>query len=354
MASQDWLEKDFYKILGVSKGADAADIKKAYQKLARKHHPDRNPDDSAAAEKFKEIGEAYHVLADPEQRQQYDQLRAMTSGGARFAPGGQGGGFEDLFGQMFSGQQGAGSPGGSRYTYSDGGGGQPNLEDLLGGLFGQAGGGSAYPGGFSGRGAPGGFGGYDQYGAPRGPQRGADVQARTTIAFRQAAEGSTVTLMGVDGASITTRIPAGVKDGQKIRLRGKGESGDPGAAKGDLILTVTVEPHPVFGRDGLDLTLDLPVTYAEAALGATVEVPTLEGRAVKVKVAPGSPAGRVLRVKGRGIVTKDRTGDLRAKLVVVVPTTLSAEAKQELEALRTIDENEHVDPRATLMEQAGR
>ncbi|MBD3785149.1 MAG: J domain-containing protein, partial [Micrococcales bacterium] len=178
----------------------------------------------------------------------------------------------------------------------------------------------------------------------------ADVQARTTLSFRDAVEGATVTLSTAEGRRITTKIPAGVRDGQKIRLRGKGAEGDPGAPKGDLILTVTVEKHPVFGRDGDHLTVDLPVTFAEAALGATVPVPTLDGSSVKVKVAPGTPSGRVLRVKGRGVAGRHGTGDLLARVQVVVPQRLSDEARRAVETLR--DAEAGADPRASLFQQA--
>lgn len=349
MASQDWFEKDFYAILGVPADADEATIKKTYRKRARKEHPDQNPNDPNAEARFKEIGEAYAVLSDPEQRKQYDAIRQMTRGGARFTagaggPGGAGaGGFEDVFSQMFGGGGGnvrfstQGFPGGGR------GGAQPDLDDLLSGLFSQ--GGYGQQGGF-----PGGAGGFGGYGAPRGPQKGRDIEAKTTLSFRDAVTGSTVTLSGLDGNRITTKIPAGVKDGQKIRLRGKGAEGDPGAPKGDLILTVTVTKHPVFGRDGNNLTVDLPVTFAEAALGATVSVPTLEGASVKVKVAAGTPSGRVLRVRGRGVKTKDGAGDLLAKVQVVVPQRLSDEARETVEILQAQEGD--LDPRAELFAKA--
>ena len=337
MASQDWFEKDFYAILGVPADADQATIKKTYRKLARKEHPDQNAGDLKAEQRFKEIGEAYAVLSDPEERKQYDGVRAMSSGGARFTaggPGGAGAGFEDVFSQMFNG---GGGGGGGRVRFNTGGG-QSNLDDILGGLFTQQG--SPY-------GSPGGFGGY---GAPRGPQRGQDVQARTTLSFRNAVTGSTVTLTGADGQRITAKIPAGVKDGQKIRLAGKGSQGDPGASNGDLMLTVAVTAHPLFGRDGNNLTVDLPVTFAEAALGATVSVPTLDGTPVKVRIAPGTPGGRVLRVKGRGVVTKAGPGDLLAKVQVVVPQRLSQEARAAVEALAAQEHD--VDPRAELFARA--
>ncbi|NNM47940.1 DnaJ C-terminal domain-containing protein [Knoellia koreensis] len=340
MASQDWFEKDFYATLGVPQDADEAAIKKAYRKLARKYHPDQNPGDAAAEQKFKEIGEANSVLSDPEQRQEYDAIRQMARGGARFTAGGPGsggqGGFEDVFSSMFGG----GGGGGTRVRYSTGGGGgQPDLEDLLSGMFGGA---SPY----------GGQQGYAGYGAPRGPRKGADLTARTTLSFRDAVEGKTVTLGTSDGGHITTRIPVGVKDGQKIRLRGKGEPGEAGGPAGDLILTVSVEKHPAFGRDGDNITVDLPVTFAEAALGATVSVPTLDGKPVKVRIAPGTPSGRVLRVKGRGVPKKDKPGDLMAKVHVVVPQRLSDEAKDAVEVLKAQDAGH--DPRAELFEEARR
>jgi molecular chaperone DnaJ len=339
MASQDWFEKDFYAILGVPADADAAAIKKAYRKLARTLHPDQNPGDKEAEKRFKEIGEAYAVLSNPEERKQYDAIRSMSRGGARFTsggPGGAGSGFEDVFSNLFGGG-GGGRGGNVRFSTGGGGAGQPNLEDLLGGMFGQQGGYAGGPG-------------QQGYGSTAGPRRGADVEARTTLAFRDAVEGSTVTLSTANGSRITTRIPAGVKDGQKIRLRGKGNAGDQGAPAGDLMLTVEVAPHPVFGRDGDNLTVDLPVTFAEAALGATVSMPTLSGDPVKVRIAAGTPNGRVLRVKGRGIVAKDHTGDLMAKVSVAVPQRLSDKAREAVEVLRA--EEGDADPRADLFAKA--
>jgi molecular chaperone DnaJ len=188
--------------------------------------------------------------------------------------------------------------------------------------------------------------------APQGPRKGADLTARTSLSFRDAVEGATVTLSTNGGDQITTRIPAGVKDGQKIRLRGKGQRGDAGATPGDLILTITVDKHPVFGREGDNLTIDLPVTFAEATLGATVAVPTLDGSSVKVRVPPGTPSGRVLRLKGRGVPVKDKPGDLMARVSVVVPQRLSDEAKAAVETLQSLDEG--FDPRAELFENAKR
>ncbi|GAB3495032.1 DnaJ C-terminal domain-containing protein [Flexivirga sp.] len=333
MASQDWLEKDFYKILGVSQDASQDDIKKAYRKLARKWHPDQNPGDAAAEQKFKDIGEANSVLADPAKRQEYDQLRQMVGGGARFTAGGPGGatgggGFEDLFGSMFGGG------GGQNVRFSTGGGGeQINLDDILG-QFGGGGYGSPY-------------GGYQA-----GPRKGADLEARTTLSFRDAATGETVSLQAADGQSIKTRIPAGVKDGQTIRLRGKGRPSPNGGQPGDLLLHITVQPHPVFHRDGNNLTLELPVTFAEAALGATVTVPTLTGKQVKVKIKAGTPSGRKLRVKGQGIQAKSGTGDLIATVQVVVPEKLTGDAKKAVETIAEQERADGVDPRAELSAKA--
>jgi molecular chaperone DnaJ len=344
MAQQDWFEKDFYAILGVPQDADEAAIKKAYRKLARKHHPDQNAGDAAAEQRFKDIGEANAVLSDPKQRQEYDAIRSMAHGGARFragAGGPGGGGFEDVFSAF------GGGPGGTRVRFSSGGpggayagGGEQDINDLLAQMF----------GGGAGAGGPRGADPFGGFGAPRGPQKGQDVQARTSLSFRDAVEGSTVTLSTAEGRRITTKIPAGVRDGQKIRLRGKGRPGDHGAPSGDLILTVSVDKHPVFGRDGDNLTVDLPVTFAEATLGATVPVPTLDGSTVKVKVAPGTPSGRVLRVKGRGVHGSHGTGDLLARVTVVVPQRLTDEARAAVETLR--DAEGGADPRAALLEQA--
>ncbi|MFL6100523.1 MAG: DnaJ C-terminal domain-containing protein [Actinomycetales bacterium] len=331
MASQDWLNKDFYALLGVPKDASDAEIKKAYRKLAKSLHPDRSPDDKAAETRFKEVGEAYSVLSDPEQRKQYDAIRSMTSGGARFTSAGRGGGaggFEDVFSSMFGGAGGAGP----NVRFSTGGGaGGASLEDLLGGMFGG--------------GAGGGFG------APRGPRRGADVEAATRLGFRQAVTGETVQLHSSEGRTITVRIPAGVKDGQRIRLPGKGRPGDDGAPAGDMVVTVQVEPHPVFGRDGDNLTITVPVTFAEAALGTTLEVPTLDGATVKVKLPPGTPSGRVLRVKGRGVRPKGRAqGDLLVKVEVVVPQRLSDDARNAVEAFQKATAGQN--PRADLLARA--
>ena len=330
MASQDWFDKDFYKILGVSKDVSAADLKKTYRKLARQFHPDSNPGDAKAEARFKEISEAYTVLSDAEHRKEYDQIRAMGSG-ARFTAGGQPGGFDDVFGNVFN--QG----GGGRTSYSTQQGPPAGFEDILGGMFGNAGGGRF--------GQP--SGGFRGFG---GPQKGADVTASTTIDFRTATQGDTVQLQTGEGRALSVRIPAGVADQQKIRVRGKGRPSPDGGEPGDLVLTVAVRKHPVFERDGLNLRVTVPVTFVEAVFGATIEVPTLGGDPVKLRVAPGTPSGRVLRVKGRGVATGKGTGDLLAEIQVAVPDHLSGAARDALEAYAAAEPSDN--PREDILEKA--
>lgn len=324
MASQDWVDKDFYAVLGVSKDASDADIKKAYRKLARKYHPDTNHGEAAAEGKFKDITEANSVLSDADQRQQYDAVRAMGSG-ARFQAGGGGGaGFDDVFGGMFGG----GGAGGQRTRYAPGAGGNADFEDLLNGMFGGSGGG---------------FGGYQQQ-----PQRGADRSAETTITFKGSIEGTTIGLREPSGETIDVRIPAGVRNGQTVRAKGKGRSG--AAGNGDLLVKVHVKEHPFFQRDGDDIRVHIPVTFAEAALGSQLSVPTLSGDSVKVKVPAGSQSGKTLRLKGRGVKTAKRHGDMYVILDVAVPSRLNKEATAALEAFAAATAGE--DPRADLSTRA--
>lgn len=305
MASQDWFEKDFYKVLGVSKDVSDAELKKVYRKLSRQYHPDTNPGDAKAEAKFKEISEAYAVLSDKKERAEYDQVRAMGSG-ARFTggPGGFQGGF----------------PGGGNF----GGGG---FEDVFANLFG------------------GGMGGFN-----RGPQRGADLSMSTTLDFIDGVKGTQIKVRLGSGET-TIKIPAGVMDGQKIKIAGKGQASPNGGPNGDLIIQVTVKDHPVFSRDGNNLRVTVPVTFAEAVLGATIQVPTLGGEPVKLKVAPGTPNGRVLRVKGRGVHTAKGEGDLLATVEIAVPSHISDKAKKALEEFEQHLPDE--DPREELLSKAG-
>ena len=305
MASQDWFDKDFYKVLGVSKGVSEAELKKVYRKLSRQYHPDTNPGDAKAEAKFKEISEAYSVLSDKDQRAEYDQMRAMGSG-PRFTggPGGAQGGFN----------------GGANF----GGGG---FEDVFANLFGG--------GGFN-----------------RGPQRGQDLQTSTTLDFIDGVKGTTIKLqLKSNGEPTTIKIPAGVMDGQKIKIAGKGQASPNGGPAGDLIINVTVKPHPVFWREGNNLRVTVPITFAEAVLGATIQVPTLGGDPVKLKVSPGTPNGRVLRVKGRGVHTSKGEGDLLATVEIAVPSHVSDKAKKALEEFDGFLPDE--DPREELLNKAG-
>lgn len=331
MASQDWFDKDFYATLGVSKDVSDADLKKTYRKLARTHHPDSNQGDPASEARFKEISEAYAVLSDKAQRDEYDQIRAMGSG-ARFTAGGQNaGGFEDVF---------------SAFGHGRGPGPQPesggNFDDFFT-MFDRSGSSGRFGSGRFGQ-TSGGFRGFG------GPTRGADVTARITLDFITAANGETISLQSEDGKPFRVKIPAGVADGQKIRLRGRGRPSPDGGENGDIVVQVAVRPHPIFSREGLNLRLTVPITFTEAVLGATIEVPVLGGESVKLRVAPGTPSGRVLRVKGRGIHTKKGTGDLLAEVQVAVPSHLDDAARAALEKFQELEPKEN--PRAEMMSKA--
>jgi molecular chaperone DnaJ len=302
MASADWFEKDFYKVLGVSKTVTEAELKKVYRKLARQYHPDSNPGDAKAEAKFKEISEAYSVIGDPEQRKEYDEMRAAGPG-PRFNPGA-------------GGRGGQGFPGGGQ-----------GFEDVFSNLFGG-----------------GGFGGFG------GPQRGADLTTKTTIDFIDSVKGATIKLR-LNSGETSVKIPAGIQDGQKIKLRGKGQQSPNGGPAGDLVIEVTVKSHPVFSRDGNNIRVTVPVTFNEAVLGATISVPTLGGEPVKLKVNPGTPNGRVLRVKGKGVLSAKGDGDLLATIEVVVPAHVSDKAKKALEEFEAQLPSE--DPRAELLSKAG-
>ena len=305
---------DLYKVLGVSRKASGEEIKKAYRKLARRYHPDRNPDDAAAEEKFKEVQGAYDTLSDPEKRKEYDQ-------GGTFA------GF------------GGGGPGYGPFTAGPAGGG--SFVDLgdLGEIF------SMFTGGGGGRG---------RRGQPRA-QRGRDLETEAPLGFRQAIEGAQVRVPGAGGKTIRANIPAGVRDGARIRLAGKGEPGPNGGPPGDLYVTVRVAPSPVFRRlDGGSLEVTVPITVAEALRGATIEVPTLEGTK-KIKVAPGARHGTIQRLRGEGAPKpggKGR-GDIRYRLEIELPRELSEEQRKAVDALaESLNGTNAANPRADLLRKA--
>ncbi|HEY5134161.1 MAG TPA: molecular chaperone DnaJ [Candidatus Nanopelagicales bacterium] len=387
MSQKDMYEKDYYKALGVSKDASAAEIKKAFRSLAKKHHPDSNENDPKAEARFKEVSEAYDVLSDDAKRKEYDEARALfTSGGFRM-PGGFGGptgpGGQSTFdiNDLLRGAGGAGGGGG--------------FGDVFGGIFNRGGGGRSRA------------------------RRGADIESSVTLSFDEALEGITLPLRltteapcgvcsGTGARNGTTprvcptcggagqvnrnaggfalpetcrachgrglvvddpcptchgsghapstrtvqaRIPAGVRNGAKIRLRGKGAPGEHGGESGDLLVGVKVTPHPVFGRDGDNLTVTVPITFDEAALGADVAVPVPEGGPVKVRLPEGTQSGRVMRVRGRGVRRKDGTrGDLLVTVEVAVPQKLSKEAREALTAYAAATAGH--DPRADLAARA--
>lgn len=327
MAGQDWIEKDFYRTLGVSKTADSAEIKKAYRKLARKYHPDQNPGDHKAEEQFKAVGEAYAVLSDPQQRKQYDAIKAMSGGGARFSAGPGGypgaGSSEDIFASMFGARTAPGGATSSSTRFSG------DFSSLLGNLFGNGGAGT--------------FGGANFQGGaqmPFGntpPAKGADLIAKTSLTFRQAMRGATVK-MKVDGKTIKVRIPAQVKDGQKIRIRSKGRPGPGG--NGDLVVSIAVQPDPVYNWDGKTLRINLPITPSEAILGTSVNLRLFDGNEVKLKVPAGTSSGTHLRLKGRGL----SVGEAEAVVQIVVPGGKpSKQWKSGAEGLQIMMEQEYPD-----------
>ena len=300
MAAKDLYEKDLYQILGVKKSDDDAAIKKQYRKLARELHPDKTKGDKKLEERFKSVSEAYEVLSDAKKRSEYDEMRQLyKSGGA--PQGGMGGGY-------------GGAPGGANFQDIFQG------QDIFSTLFG---------------------------GGQRAPQRGADLQSETNISFRDSIFGKEITLRGEKGP-ISARIPAGINDGGKIKLKGRGQAGP--AGPGDLYVIVHVTPHPLFTREGENLKISLPVSFAEAALGADISVPTLNGEEVKVRLAPGTANGKVLRIKGRGITHNHSTGDLLITIVIQVPQRLDAKAKKALEDFASA--TAHEDPRIDLVQKA--
>lgn len=384
MSQADWLDKDFYKILGVSKKADATEIKKAYRKLARELHPDTNPDPKAE-DKFKAVSEAYDVLGDANSRKEYDEIRAMKStGGFRFPKGGNAGG------------QGGFNPG--------------DLGDIFG-RGGQAGGFSDVFSGLFNRGT-----------TTARARRGQDIESEVNISFSEALDGVTLPLrLATEAAcgschgtgartgstprvcptcegtgqraqnlggfafaepcdeclgrglvvddpcptcygsgraqtskTVNARVPAGVKDGQRIKLKGKGGPGEAGGANGDLYIVVHVDKHPVFTRSGDNLEITVPITFDEAALGGTIKVPVLGGSTVTLRVPPGTANGRTFRVRGKGAARRDGSkGDMLVAVKVAVPTEseLTMEARQALAAYQQAMAGH--DPRADLLKSAG-
>jgi molecular chaperone DnaJ len=298
---KEWLEKDYYADLGVSKNASEKEIKKAFRKLAREYHPDNNPDDTNAEARFKELNEAYEVLSNAAERKEYDHVREM--GYFVGDPGGtqQYVRVEDLFSESAS------SP--------------FDLFGGLGDLFGRA----------------------TTARAPRA-QAGADVSSDLSLSFHEALSGDTKTI-NVDGRRIKVKIPQGVNNGAKIRLKGKGRPGIGGGPPGDLYVRVHVAEHPIFKRTGKNLHIEVPVTFAEAALGSAVDVPTLGGK-TKIRVPPGTSSGKTFRVKGKGVETAKGTGDLLVTVEVTVPTDLTDEQRDLLQAFREKSPTEN--PRAHL------
>ncbi len=376
MSTKDYLEKDYYKILGVSKNASADEIKQSYRKLARKYHPDANKGNASSEERFKEISEAHNVLSDEKRRKEYDEARSLFGGGGLRMPG-------------------AGGPGGQGYNF--------DLGDLFGGSGGTSTGGRLGDllGGVFGRGS----------GTQSRPRRGADVETEATLTFADAVDGATVcpTCHGtgakagtvprmcpscqgtgqssrnlgsfgmsevckechgrglvvddpcpactgsgraMSSRTIQARIPAGVADGQRIKLKGKGAPGERGGPAGDLYVKVHVTPDKVFGRSGDNLTVSVPVTFTEAALGAEIKVPSHGGMPVTVRIPPGTPNGRTFRVRGKGIRRRSDglNGDLLVTVEVVVPPKLDNKAREALESFR--DATAGDDPRNELLQRA--
>jgi molecular chaperone DnaJ len=281
MAAKDLYEKDYYAILGVDKKADGGTIKKKYRQLARELHPDKTKGDKKLEDRFKEVSEAYDILSDDKKRAEYDQAREMFKSGA-FRQGANqfSGDFSDLF---------------------DGG-------DIFSQIF----------------------------GGRRGPRKGADLQSSVTISFRDAIFGKQIDI----SKGLTVRIPAGITDGGKVRVKGRGEPGE--AGPGDLYVVVSVVPHPIFSRKGENIHVTVPVSFTEAALGADIPVPTLEGDEVKVRIAPGTQNGKTLRVKGRGVKKGVNAGDLMVSIEVQVPQRVDGKAKRALEEFAEATKGENL------------
>lgn len=297
---KEWLESDYYAVLGVDSNASAKDIKQAYRKLAQKYHPDTNAGDAAAETRFKEVNEAYEVIGDSETRKEYDHARQMG-----YFVGGPGGAQQYVRVEDLMGGGRSGSP-----------------FDLLGGL-----------GDLLGR----------QTGARARP--GDDLSAEMHLSFHDAVSGATRQIT-VNGQTVKVKIPKGVADGARIRVRGKGGPGSNGGQQGDLYVNVRVADHPVFGRRGKNLTIDVPITFVEATLGAEIDVPTLEGK-VRLRIPAATQSGKTLRVRGHGVEdAKGVKGDLLVTVSVTVPENLSDEGKELLQKFRL--QNPEKNPRSHL------
>ncbi len=324
--------RDPYEVLGVSKGASAGEIKTAFRRLAKKLHPDANKHDPKAATRFAELNAAYEIVGEADKRKAFDNGEIDAEGKPRFRgfEGAQPGGFggrEGNFETFSWGPDGFQQPGGRGGRFQAGGG----IEDLLRGMFGgQAG---------AGRGGAGSQFEPQDFGAG---SAGRDISASLTITLPEAALGAKKRVHLPTGKDVEVKIPAGLTSGQQIRLKGQGMAGPGGT--GDLLIAVTIAPHPVFTPDGLDLRLDLPITLYEAALGAKVRVPTLDG-AVDLAIPADTNSGRTFRLKGKGLRSKEGTGDLLATVRIMLPEGSDAELK---ELMRKWRESKPYDPRKDL------
>lgn len=361
------MAKDYYQILGVARGSEAKEIKKAYRKLARQYHPDINPNNKDSEAKFKEINEAYQVLSDEEKRKLYDQFgsdfeRVKAAKDAGYDVGNMGGGFggnaggpgpnfgnvnfEDLLGQAARGGNFGGNFGGNTGNVRFEGGGEAEFGDLFESLFG----GRRREKDF--RDAPQkGKSGFN-FGRRSGPQRGNDVDHPVDISLAESIQGTQRTLALVtrdetgapQNRSVTVKIPAGVRDGASVRVAGKGATGVNGGTNGDLFLKIRITPHRFWKRDGDDLHCEVPVTFAEAALGAQIEVPTING-AVQMKIPAGTQSGTTFRLSGRGVPrAKGGAGDQFVKVKIAVPKNLGPKEEELIKELtRLRDQNVRLD-----------
>jgi molecular chaperone DnaJ len=305
----DWLERDLYAALGVAEDADQKSISRAYRKLARELHPDIHPDEPEAAERFKDVTAAYDVLGDETKRAEYDEFRRAVAGATRSQREGRGWNAYERGDFGNDDEQAWTTFDGSTWSTFDGG----SIDDLLSRFMGRA----------------------TRDGAKMA-RPGDDLEAVLDLTFEDAARGVTteVTLQRADGSqSFKVRVPSGVSDGQRIRLAGKGGPGINGGPAGDLYAVVRVAGHPVFGRSGLDLMVEAPVTWPEAVLGAELDVPTLDGPPLRVRVPAGTPHGRTLRLRGRGVRTDKATGDLLVGIRVTVPDHITDEQRQAVQAV---------------------